>query len=217
MNASKPIFFLLFFIINAGAYAQQEEEEWKLIKQESWVKVYSRPASDGSSRKELKVITDVNYSLSAIVSLFADKPSYPKWVYGCASAEILKNISDWEMYHYQTTSMPWPIQNRDLVIHTTVSQDPETRIVKVIAKALPDYIPVKEDYVRVLSYNSLWTFTPKPNGIVELEYIIAVDPGGNIPNVLVNMAIADGPVNTIKNLRDFLPHYQNAKLAYIKE
>jgi len=210
-----PIFIVLIFIFANDLFSQQTD--WKLIKSEDQIKVFSRASLEGSIRKELRVITEVNYTLSTIVSLFADKPSYPKWVYGCASIEILKNVSETEMYHYQITNMPWPVQNRDLIVHTTISQNPETKVVNVVANSSPDYLPVKNDYVRVSAYTAIWTLTPKLNGVVELDYYISVDPGGNIPSWLVNMAAADGPMNTIKNMRNFLPQYKDSKLGYIKD
>ncbi|MBK8922208.1 MAG: hypothetical protein IPM81_12020 [Saprospirales bacterium] len=45
------------------------------------------------------------------------------------------------------------------------------------------------------------------------------DPGGNLPDWAINLAIDVGPRETIKRMREILkdPLYQNAKLAHIRE
>ncbi len=193
-----------------------QDSSWKLIKNEEGIKIYSRPASDESALKELKVTTELNASLSAIVSVLAAKELFPKWVYGCSVSEIVKKTSDLEIYHYQVTDMPWPIEKRDVIIHTLISQDTATRVVKIACKGIPDYIPQNKDRIRIISFKAHWTLTPNAKGKVDLVYLMTVDPAGSLPVWIINMVAAEGPMKTIKNLRDFLPAYKEASLDYIK-
>jgi hypothetical protein len=210
----KLFFALLFLTCSSNLFSQGND--WKLIKNENGIKIYSRTDTSKSALKELKVITELQTSLSAFITVFSDKASYTKWVYRCSASELLKKVSENETYHYQITEMPWPVQNRDIIIHSWISQNPQTQVVTVICKGEPNYIPKKKDYIRISSYNVVWKLTPKPNNIVQLEYTMAVNPGGSLPSWLINMTLADGPINTIKNLRAILPQYQNVKLSYIK-
>jgi hypothetical protein len=200
----------------SGTSGIAQKKDWQLAKKEDGILIYTRPNQEGLPVKELRIVTEVKSSLSAIVSLLSDKAAYPQWVYGCAESTFLENISETESYHYQITSMPWPIQNRDIIIHSRVVQDPETKVVSLIARGQPDYIPVKGEYVRVRSYRADWKFVPKENGIIEMEFIVSVDPAGSIPNWLINMAVAEGPKKSIKGLKEVLPNYQGVVLKHIK-
>ncbi len=120
------------------------------------------------------------------------------------------------MYHRQVTDMPWPIQTRDVIIHTVISQEAETKVVKVNCKGVPDYKPKDKDCISIMSFKANWKLTPKPNGRVDLEYIMSVDPAGSLPAWIVNLVAAEGPMKTIKNLRKFLLQYKEANLDYIK-
>ncbi len=52
-----------------------------------------------------------------------------------------------------------------------------------------------------------------------MEYYIYSDPGGSLPDWLVNMALDVGPRETIKNIRGFVQQekYKTAKVAYLKD
>ena len=108
-------------------------------------------------------------------------------------------------------------KNDDIIIYTNISQDSKTSVVKLTSKCIPDFIAEKEEYIRVSSYKADWTLTPIAGGKVKLEFVMKVDPGGSIPDWLINLAAAEGPIRTIKNLRSFLPKYQNITLNYIKD
>jgi hypothetical protein len=214
MHKLLVLIFSLYFLNANNLFSQ--DGNWKLIKNDEGIKIYSRPASEESALKELKVTTELNASLSAVVSVLAAKELFPKWVYGCSVSEILKKTSDLEIYHYQVTDMPWPIEKRDVIIHTLISQDTVTRVVKIACKGIPDYISQNKDCIRIISFKAHWTLTPNANGKVDLVYIMMVDPAGSLPTWIINMVAAEGPMKTIKNLRDFLPPYKEVSLDYIK-
>ncbi len=203
------IFSLLFLLVWKGTVAQSNE--WTLVKDEDHIRIYSRKTEGQRALNELKVLTDVKGSLSSIVTILSEKANYPQWVYGCGSAEILEKVSELETYHYQTTEMPWPVQNRDLIIHTIVRQDPETKVVSIDCAGAPEYLPVLKSHIRIRSYHAFWILTPKPGGLVEINYAVNFDPAGSLPDWVVNMVSAEGPMKTVKNLRTRLADYQHIK------
>ncbi len=211
----KKIVFIILYLSFAGLYAQTTE--WELVKNEDDIKIYSRQASKERGLKELKVVTDVKGSLSSILSVLSDKSDFPKWVYGCGSAEMLEMVSAMETYHYQTTEMPWPVQNRDLILHTVIKQDPVTKVITMDCNGVPDFRPHNKEFLRIQSYKAFWVMTPKANGMVEINYTVNFDPAGSLPDWVVNMVAAEGPLKTIKGLRGRLADYKNVKLSYIKD
>jgi len=157
--------------------------------------------------------------LSGIVSLINDRESYPNWVYRCGESTILKKISDTEMIHRQSVIAPWPVDNRDFVVDVKLHQDKKTKIITIHSKAIPDYIPPKNNHVRIKEFRALWILTPLSNGIVNVEYQLLVNPGGNVPAWLVNLAVIDGPYETTLNMKEWIKKekYQKSILPYIIE
>lgn len=208
--------FVLQILVVAQLHAQKEKDGWIFKNEKDGVKVYYRKTSDVH---EIKLITSIKSSLSGITHLFNEVDDYTKWGYKLAEARLLKKVSEKEFYYYTRLDFPWPLNDRDLILHTKLEQDSTTKHVTSTSVAKPNYLPETKDNIRIKSTTTKWTLVPGENGWVYVEYYINSNPAGNIPDWLVNMAIDVGPRETIKNMRKILkePKYQAAKLAFIKE
>lgn len=203
---------LLTLFVTEVAQAQN----WILHKQVEGIEVYTRK-QENSSLKQIKIVTTTKNSLSSIVAILRDKSAFPNWVYACKNSNYLQIISDTESVHYQYTSMPWPLSDRDAIIHTTIHQDSSSKVVTIKAKSLGNYIKAKDGVVRVHHLQALWTFTPDfVCKTVRIEYVLNINPGGELPAWVVNLGITDGPLKTIKKMKELLPKYEQIQLSYIK-
>jgi hypothetical protein len=213
------VFFLLIIISCIGLTSFiTNDEEWKLKKYGNGVAVYNREIPN-TIIKELKAETQIKTSLSSIIALLNDRETYPDWVYRCGKSMMIKKISDSEGMYYQTVVAPWPVDNRDFVVDVKVVQDSKTKVVKQFSTCMPNYISPIPDHVRITEFDALWTLTPLKNGLVKCEYQLLVNPGGNVPAWLVNLAAIDGPYETTVNLKERVmkEKYQKAKFSFIKE
>jgi hypothetical protein len=205
-----------FFLILAGGPLTAQSPGWTLKNDKDGVKVYYRTTGD---IHEIKLSTSLQTTLTGIMQLFAEVDKYPQWGYKVSEARLLKRISAHEVYYYSRLDFPWPMSDRDLVMHTKVVQDGVTRRVVATSTAVPDYLPEVKDVVRMREATTKWILLPRNDGWVDTEYIIHSDPGGAIPGWMVNMAIDVGPRETIASMRNILnkAYYQNARLAHIKD
>ncbi|MEM9918954.1 MAG: START domain-containing protein [Bacteroidota bacterium] len=217
MNSQRFLwsFILLFFTLASTA---QDAYEWKFKKEKSGIKVYTRDVSD-TNLKELKITLEVQASMSSIVALLMDVDEYQNWVYRCAKSKTVKVIDQNHTYDYYVVDFPWPMADRDLMAYSYIEQDPETKVLTSITKARPDYTPKNDGYVRIIQHINKWVFTPLAPNRVAVEYTLNSSPAGSIPNWLVNMAIDQGPVQSMLRFRDMLNNqpYKDAKLAGILE
>jgi hypothetical protein len=209
--------FFIFFFLNIFAQ-QQDASGWYLKKTENGISVYLRDLPD-SRLKELKSVVKLKTSLSSIVALLSDFGAYPEWVYRCEKSSTLKKISDTEVIHYQTVTAPWPVDNRDFVVDVKWSQDERTGVVSQSASSLPRFIPLMAGHVRITEFKASWTLSPLPGGWVNVEYQLRVDPGGNVPAWLVNLAVVEGPYETTLHMKDLVSKkkYQDAVIPFIHE
>ncbi len=208
-------FLFLAWLLPNFLFAQKTDG-WIFKNEKEGVKVYYRKTSDVC---ELKLITSLKVSLSGLVTLLSEVDNYPKWGYKVAESRELKKISDHETYYYSKLDFPWPLDDRDIVVHSKMEQDPVTRRITATSIAKPDYIPATKGVIRMRNAHTSWTLLPGPGGWTYVEYYIYSDPGGSLPDWLVNMALDVGPRETIKNIRGFVQQekYKTAKVAYLKE
>lgn len=206
---------LLAFGLFAYVFSSQAQNDWVFKNEKEGVKVYYRKTSD---IYELKLVTSLKVPLSGLVLLLSEVDNYPKWGYKVSESKELKKVSDVETYYYSKLDFPWPLDDRDIIVRSTMEQDPVTRKVVATSIAQPDYLPGNKGVVRMRNARTTWTLIPGAGGWTYVEYHIYSDPGGSLPDWLVNMALDVGPRETIKNIRNFIQQdkYQSAKLAHIK-
>jgi START domain-containing protein len=217
--------FLVYLLLTANCllltvygFSQNKRNDWRLYKNENGIAIYER-ISASSQYREIKSVLTLKTSLNSIVALINDWETYPQWNYKCGESKTLKKISETELIHYQTTIVPWPAQDQDLVINIKLSQDEKTRTVTIKSTNNPNYIPPIKDRTRVEEFYGIWTLTPLTDGTVQVTYQFRVKPGGYIPVWLVNMAALYGPYETMYNFKQWIvkDKYQKAKSTFIKE
>lgn len=191
---------------------------WKLKSEVDDLKVYTRK-TEGSNLEEIKVNFIVHFPLMDVVALVNDVPASTEWVYACKEARVVKLTSATEMISYGRVSVPFPMNDRDYVVKSKLWQDAKTKEVFITTTHVSGHVPAVEDCVRIPKMVIKWRIKPVAAEKVHIEYHLVSDPGGTIPDWVVNLAIDKGPVSSIKNMKKLLqtPKYRNAKLSYIKE
>ena len=173
--------------------------EWKLEKTENNIYVYTRQ-HQGSNIKEFMVVTVVNADPALLEHIIENVEDYPNWQSNVSSARILKQINKTEKYIYYTTDLPWPLGDRDIVIHSKKVVNANGTITFEL-KSKPDFVAINESFLRIKDAKGKWQLTPLGGNKIEVVYQFHADPAGNIPNTVINMFIIDGPYNTFVNLK----------------
>ncbi|MCR9062720.1 MAG: START domain-containing protein [Cytophagales bacterium] len=193
----KRIIVIVFYLISIQQICFGQSNKWQFIKETNGVKVFYRETA-GNPLKEVKIITSFKGSINSIISVLTDVNSYPLWVYGALESRVIKRISPSEMNYYNKLDFPWPLTDRDILIHTKIIKEGD--IIYSISEATLEGLPRNENLVRISHFNSKWSFKPIGDS-VEAEYVFSSDPGGNIPVWMVNLALDQGPLKTIQNFK----------------
>src|SRR5258708_36983536 len=136
------VFSALCFL---GGYGQ---ENWDLKAEKEGISIFTRTFPD-SRFKAVKVECELEATLSQLVAVILDVNTGAQWVYSTKSSILLKQVSPSELYYYSEVNIPWPASNRDFIAHLIVVQDPHSKVVTVYGPTVPDYVPVKNDVVRI--------------------------------------------------------------------
>jgi hypothetical protein len=206
--------FLALLLMPAFVFSQNNDG-WIFKNEKNGIKVYYRKTSDVY---ELKLITSIQSSMAGLVSLLSDVESYPQWGYKITEAEFIRKHSETESIYRSRFDFPWPLDDRDIVMHNKVQQDPVSGKVTATSTATPSMSPERPDAVRIKDARTVWTIYPGSGGWLYVEYYVYSNPGGNLPDWLVNMALDVGPRETIQHIRQHVSHprYQAARLSFIR-
>ena len=187
----------LFFSFLDNVKAQQK---WTLSSNEQGIQVYLRPVAD-SKIKAVRVICTFAASVNQLVAAILDIQTCNEWVYHSKKNVLIKQISPLDLIYYSEVEVPWPAENRDYVVHVQVEQNQQTKVVTVNSPCIPGYVAEKKGIVRISRSVGKWTITPSGKNQVKAEYILEVDPMGNIPAWLINLFASKGPTETFRKLK----------------
>jgi len=204
---------LFSFSANAGTSAWELEEEEKDIN----LKIFTREVG-GSNLREFKGEMLVKAQMSTIAALLLDSQSAPKWMHQCVKFEVIEQVDPLTAIVYFINGAPWPVSDRDAVVKSVMTQDPESLVLKVEIGVVDDLVPEDDDYVRIPQMKGFWLFEPKETGQILVTYQVHANPGGSLPDWLANSVVVDTPLNTMSNMAEMLKldKYTQAVLPLIK-
>ena len=178
-------------------------QDWELRKNEDGIKVYTKPTK-GDGFDSFRAVMEINLRVSEIEDFLRHMDKYRNAFPDTKELEILERPNDSTQIQYALTDAPWPVSDRDGVYELVFHVDKKTGNIQTVARALPDYLPKKEDVVRIEKSNTFWNVDKIDDNKSRLEYIVHADPGGSIPEWLANSAAVDVPFDTFYNIRKAL-------------
>lgn len=198
---SSNIIFLLFALLLSGfAFPQRD---WTLVSNENWIRIY-KSDMPGSNYKRIKVECTIDGNLDKLVKILNDVNNHRTWIYSTKQSYIVKRISNNEYYYYTETTLPWPMQNRDAVVHIKFQRDLANQTLNIAAEGEPDYLPAVSGKVRVPRSANTWQVSVPAPDQLHIVYIFEAEPGGHLPPWLVNTFVNKGPYESFRKLSELL-------------
>ena len=179
------------------------EDEWKLARDKQDIQIYTRQMTN-SKLKEYKAYISIRTSVDKVVEVLQDVDNYNKWMVNLKSSKLLNKISEDESYIYSEAKLPWPFDNRDIVNHINVYWSVDRDTAALVIHGVSDYVPEKKGIIRMPKSEGIWNISKINNDFVNVEYKYGGDPGGGIPNWVVNIFIVDSPYKTLINMREYM-------------
>jgi hypothetical protein len=189
----------LFSADFAGLY---DDGGWKFIKEKNEFKIYSRQMP-GSNIMGFKVEGHINTPLIDLMATLRNVGYSTQW-----QPDLLKKISiedrgPTEAITYSRVDMPWPLDDRDYVLHNKLSIDKKRNMLFVMSKsATHSSYASKNDAIRAnIGYSNIG-FKPITKNRTYVEWTLFGDPRGNIPSWVVNFYQQSFPVSFFKTLEN---------------
>ncbi|MEO6315583.1 MAG: START domain-containing protein [Chitinophagaceae bacterium] len=215
MKCKAIVGIVLCLLVGISVNAQ---DGWVLKKDQYGIKVFTRKM-EHFKFVELKVECEFNGKLSQLAAVLLDAKNHYRWVYKTIKSSLLTSADTADIFFYNEIESPWPLTNRDIVVHMSVLQNAKTKVMTVEGKNDDNILPGNSKMVRVKYSSVLWTVTPLNDHQFKVDYRLLIDPGGSVPAWLVNMSISKGPFESFMKLKEEigLPQYVNARFSFIKD
>ena len=202
--------FLLLLFISQPSYANT----WELATSEHDVQIYTRPQA-ASALDEVKGVVFIQTTRQAALALITNAEAAQTWMHNSGGTTLLTQIDTHQALIYTVIKTPWPLLDRDAVVDVTLQEDPQNHSMRIDMRGLPDYLPKKDDKVRIPRLTGAWLLEPQEDGILKVTYELNLDPGGDSPTWLVNTFSADSLHQTLVNLRTSLSPTEHIQLSML--
>ncbi|WP_199608649.1 START domain-containing protein [Flocculibacter collagenilyticus] len=225
-NAFFQSALLLLILCKSPNSLAETASGWSLYKETESITVWYQPSEKNKSLYKVKAETRTNASLSAFVNLLNDVSNATRWIDNVQSVTVLQgnliNNNDkavkFENIVHTKFNAIWPVSERDMVTHSIIEQDKESKVVIIHVDDWGNRIAQEQGYVRMKHVTAKWSIVPAENGQVIIRYVGFADPAGNVPLWLVNRFALISIYNTFVNLTEQVKsaNYQTP-LPYISD
>ncbi|MCW8346921.1 START domain-containing protein [Vibrio sp. ZSDZ65] len=185
--------------------AQVVRKPWLVSYNQDAITLYKREHKDGLV--EIRVHADVETTFSGFLLLFEDTEHVPTWLHNVDQTKVLSQLSVNENIVYTTFAAPWPALDRDMVTYSRYYQQGKRFVLEI--RDASEYLAKQAGFIRITQVKSRWELTKLGDGQVFIMYTAFADPGGALPDWLVNQLAIDGAIETFKGLKREIRHYQH--------
>ncbi len=173
--------------------------DWTLGRQEDGITVHTRPV-EGSGIDEFRGVIEIDAPAETLVTLLRDSDRFKEWFPNTPESKLLDrngNVS----HQYSVMDAPWPVSDRDNVLRSVLSRNVESGLVEIRLTANPDHYPEQAGRVRVRRAQGLWRFEPLDESRTRVTFQMHLEPGGGVPQWLINARVVATPFEALTNLR----------------
>ena len=174
---------------------------WELEKNKDGIRVYTRKVN-GYSVKEYKAYGTVNASRLDIARILTRVGDLMNWMPNVDESRVIDIVSPTKRIVYYTVDLPWPTDDRDVVLDYTVDTDDDKDITYIYMKENLTAKGEVDGFVRMKKASGHYKLTSIGQNKTKVEYQFLADPGGSLPSWLINMFIVDGPYDALQAIRD---------------
>lgn len=181
--------------------AHAVEEDWKLEKEEDAIRIYTR-AVEGSDFAAIRASAVMKTNSDAVANALGDGDGCAQWRSMCKSSRVLEVVSEVERLIYMVLDLPWPLSDRDVVMRSITTIDPDTKTAIVSLNSDSDAYPEQKN-VRA-ECNGRFVIKVINDTEVEVAYEMHADLGGSISADMVKSRQLASTLEEMAALRKLL-------------
>ena len=189
----------LVFLCSYGALSLQAESEsgWKKVKEKDGVIVYEKEIGDRTAFRGVAILEGTPEKL---VGILHNTERWRYWIEDLDEGRELERISPFHAVYYQAIDTLFPASNRDLVFESVITREADSSILIKMRSIEHPLAPETVGVRATLLYTS-YKIEPLPENRMKVVFENLSDPGGRLPNFLVDWASKSYPISLIQGLQ----------------
>ncbi|SON49997.1 START domain-containing protein [Vibrio tapetis] len=199
------ISFLTLIALTSGTGNANVSSYWQFDSNTDGITIHTHEQKNGLVEIRAQMFTPTSYS--AFLTLLEDSNNVPNWIDNASHSRVLSQISNTENIVYTQFTAPWPASDRDMVTYSKYWVN-DLGFTIEIKDAPETTLAEQSGYIRIHSVSASWTLQKFTNGTTFIEYKAFANPGGLMPDWLMNKLSKQSARATFNNLRTQLPKYQ---------
>ena len=188
---------------------QANSADWKKVVTEDGVTVYEKDVGEMVAFRGEGLVTA---PIGKLLYVIEDSAHWKEWIENFDKGYLIEKKSDFHKIFYQAFDSPFPASDRDIVYEARTRRDAKTGKVYVEMRSVLHPKAPKTVGVRVNLKYTRYEITPLKEGRLHVVLETLSNPGGSLPDFLVNWAQRDYPVKLFQGLRRQVKK-NHAKLA----
>ncbi len=191
------LLILLLMTKAISVTASIEDVSWLLVKDKQGVKLYTATIA-GSDYVAVKAVTQIDATMETVVEVLGDGEGCNQWRELCQSSRVLESLPDSQRYIYMVLNMPWPLSDRDMVIHSQATLAADNKAFTVKFTSAPDNYPM-QNYVRAIS-SGRYHVRVTTEQQVEFSMVMHTELGGNLSPSIINDRLVKNTLADVSRL-----------------
>jgi len=190
--------FWVAFLSPAFAWS----ESWEKIREEEGISTFRKEIA-GSPVVAFRGEAVIEDSMARVAGVLEAVEREIEWMADVGESYNLEVKDEADRWEYNRTKTPWPLQDRDFVIHTRISfkRDPLPELLIRMSSEENPKKPRISGVVRGNLIDSSFTLQQLEPKKTRFVCEIHADPKGGIPKWVVNLFQKSWPYDTISGLR----------------
>ena len=199
MKTFSLFIFSIFTLLSIQSLEGQEDnsEGWEFVREKDNVKVYRKEVGDRTAFRGIGIIEGTPEKLVGIIH---NPKRWKFWIDDLDEGKLLEKKSDFHFVFLQEIDAMWPVKNREIVFESIVSRVGPSQILLEMKSVNHPKAPTNGN-VRARVFFTRYRIDPLEGNRMQVTFENLSDPGGRIPDFMVDWASKSFPVSIIEGLR----------------
>jgi hypothetical protein len=191
------VFIVLLFMAGAAS-----ANDWRILDGKDGIEVALREEMN-RNLPSMRGRAVLRGDIERLVAIILDPELATEWANGASKVTVVSRDALQAIVHTYI-ELVWPVWDRDLVTRAQLRILDPGREYILSMTATDGIVPEKEGVVRIKDATTQFHLKKEAPSKVWVEYLVNVDPAGNIPDWLARWTAESVPARTLENLQDQL-------------
>ena len=181
-------------------------EKWDLVDSKLGITVFERwvHVTNNLTVRERKGEMVVKSSVGTVVQTLSDPQKVKYWMRNVSNAYVVQKISNNSWYTYTLFSLPWPLENKDMVTFSSLKYKENAEGVIIEIQSRENVVPQKDNVQRLTNYKAIWDIVAKGNGYVSISLTAISMTPPEYPRFIQDPILKRAFMQNLNNLQNIL-------------